>query len=464
MCNLAVAPPILTCGRPQFRCGSLYNKPNRFRQRLVLPKGAGKDDNNEVGEKTSARDDNENGSKTGMQEKRDRESSLGDGEKSFQLPRSTINKLRDEVFSLDTFFVTSVENYGTNGVVFGGNLRGDTKVTIATLRRRLAAAMDGDFELFLLKNREDSPVVVVIPAESANYQSSDAVDVALFVLLSLASVATTVNVMGGELFNAALLEAKFDPSQIENAIPGSIAALSVLVAHEVAHRIAAAQQKIDLAPPIPIPAGLGLLGSFGCITRFKSIVPDREILANVAVSGPLVGSGLSLVLMLAGILLTATGQGGVELETQSFRESFLVGLTGQLLFGDRLFTAETLDCNPVFIAGWAGLIINAINCIPAGELDGGRIFLSLFGRQAAAVMSIFSFIMLSVGSFVNGLALFWLLLVLTIQRGPTVPCQEEISDLEGNKKLKFACIFALLIPLFVLLPFPISNPAGLQPF
>ena len=37
-------------------------------------------------------------------------------------------------------------------------------------------------------------------------------------------------------------------------------------------------------------------------------------------------------------------------------------------------------------AGWAGLIINAINCLPAGELDGGRTFLGLFGRRAASRM------------------------------------------------------------------------------
>lgn len=34
----------------------------------------------------------------------------------------------------------------------------------------------------------------------------------------------------------------------------------------------------------------------------------------------------------------------------------------------------------------AGLIINAINCLPAGELDGGRTFLGLCGRRAASRM------------------------------------------------------------------------------
>jgi membrane-associated protease RseP (regulator of RpoE activity) len=30
---------------------------------------------------------------------------------------------------------------------------------------------------------------------------------------------------------------------------------------------------------------------------------------------------------------------------------------------------------------WAGLLINAINSIPAGELDGGRIAFAMWGRK-----------------------------------------------------------------------------------
>ena len=37
--------------------------------------------------------------------------------------------------------------------------------------------------------------------------------------------------------------------------------------------------------------------------------------------------------------------------------------------------------NPLIIWAWSGLLINAINSIPAGELDGGRISLALWGRK-----------------------------------------------------------------------------------
>jgi membrane-associated protease RseP (regulator of RpoE activity) len=54
------------------------------------------------------------------------------------------------------------------------------------------------------------------------------------------------------------------------------------------------------------------------------------------------------------------------------------------VFGERLFSADAVDVNPFFVAGWAGLIINSINLLPVGELDGQRIFLGMFGRRAAA--------------------------------------------------------------------------------
>lgn len=41
-----------------------------------------------------------------------------------RLPREVIQQLRDVVFGFDTFYVTGVENYEANGVLFKGNLRG----------------------------------------------------------------------------------------------------------------------------------------------------------------------------------------------------------------------------------------------------------------------------------------------------------------------------------------------------
>lgn len=373
-------------------------------------------------------------------------------DQQLQLPQNVISRLRDTVFSIDTLFVTSVENYGQNGVLFKGNLRGDPATAHAKLAARLQEAMS-DYRLFLLEDQEEKPVAVVIPRESAQVNVNPVAEAALAVVLGGVSVVTTLNVMGAELFNAALLTARYDPELVAAALPGTVATLAIIAAHELGHVVGAKRAGLELSPPIAIPAGLGLLGWFGSITRIRSAVPNREALATVTAPGPLAGAAVSLGLFLVGLALTAGGIGGVEVDSESFRESLLVGGVTQLVFGDRVFTTAALNCNPFLVAGWAGLIVNAINSIPAGELDGGRLFLALFGRRAASRMSTISFFFLGIFGFNSSLSLFWLLLVLTLQRGPIVPCDEELSPLKDGP-LKWASLAALALPLLVLLPYP----------
>lgn len=57
-------------------------------------------------------------------------------EKSMQLPPEVIQRLRNVIFGFD-FFVTSVENYQANGVIFKGNLRGDPSVVYDRIATRL---------------------------------------------------------------------------------------------------------------------------------------------------------------------------------------------------------------------------------------------------------------------------------------------------------------------------------------
>jgi hypothetical protein len=76
-------------------------------------------------------------------------------------------------------------------------------------------------------------------------------------------------------------------------------------------------------------------------------------------------------------------------------------------------------------------------------------------------MSAFTFFLIGIGGFTNSLALFWLLLVLTLQRGPVVPCEEELTVLPEKSFIKIASLVALLIPFLVLLPYPFA-PTPIQ--
>lgn len=59
----------------------------------------------------------------------------------------------------------------------------------------------------------------------------------------------------------------------------------------------------------------------------------------------------------------------------------LLYFIAKLVLGDVLKEGATIAVNPLVIWAWAGLLINAINSIPAGELDGGRISFAIWGRK-----------------------------------------------------------------------------------
>ena len=71
--------------------------------------------------------------------------------------------------------------------------------------------------------------------------------------------------------------------------------------------------------------------------------------------------------------------------------------------------------NSLLVAGWAGLVVNALNCIPAGELDGGRIALAVFGRRTYNVLGLATTGVLAATALASSLSFYWVGLVLFLQ-------------------------------------------------
>ena len=71
-------------------------------------------------------------------------------------------------------------------------------------------------------------VAVVLPLASVVPQVQPASEALLALLFGVTTLATTLNINGAELFNAALLTVGWDPEAVQGAVPGTLAFLSIL--------------------------------------------------------------------------------------------------------------------------------------------------------------------------------------------------------------------------------------------
>nr|CAB3472266.1 unnamed protein product [Digitaria exilis] len=324
-----------------------------------------------------------------------------------RIPKATIDILKDQVFGFDTFFVTSQEPYEVNcwgimgGVLFKGNLRGKPSKSYEKITNRLENKFGDQYKLFLLINPEDEkPVAVVIPRQTLQPETT--------------------------------------------AVPEWFAAASfglVTIFTLLLRNVPVLQDNL-----------LYEIGSFGAITRIVNIVRNREDLLKLAAAGPLAGFSLGFVLLLLGFILPPSDGLGLVIDPTVFHESFLVGGLAKLLLGDALKEGTQLSVNPLVLWAWAGLLINAINSIPAGELDGGRISFAIWGRKISSRLSSLTVGLLGIAALFNDVAFYWVVLIFFLQRGPIAPLSEEITDPENN--YIGIGVAVLLFGLLVCLPYP----------
>ena len=218
----------------------------------------------------------------------------------------------------------------------------------------------------------------------------------------------------------------------------------ILIAHEISHRLLAKRHNVRLSVPFFLPTWQ--IGSFGAITRFESLLPNRNALFDVAFAGSAVGWGLSLVLLTIGLVLSHPGS-LFQVPTQFFQGSILVNSLAQIVFGEGL-QKSLIDVHPLTIIGWLGLVINALNLLPAGQLDGGRIVQAIYGRKTARRATIVSLIVLGIITLINpenSLPLYWVIVIIFLQRDLERPSLNELTEPDDTR-----AALGLLILFFML--------------
>ncbi|XP_025014489.2 probable zinc metalloprotease EGY2, chloroplastic isoform X1 [Ricinus communis] len=348
-------------------------------------------------------------------------------DESFRIPKGTIDILKDQVFGFDTFFVTSQEPY-EGGVLFKGNLRGKAAKSYEKLTNRMQNKFGDEYRLFLLVNPEDDrPVAVVVPRKTLQPETTAVPEWFAAGAFGLVTIFTLL-LRNVPALQSNLLSTFDNLELLKDGLSGALITALILGVHEVGHILVAKSSDVKLGVPYFVPSWQ--IGSFGAITRIVNIVPKREDLLKVAAAGPLAGFALGFVLFLVGFVLPPSDGIGLVVDASVFHESFLAGGIAKLLLGDALKEGTPISVNPLVIWAWAGMLINAINSIPAGELDGGRILFAIWGRKASARFTAVSIGLLGISALFNDVAFYWVVLIAFLQRGPIAPLSEEITDPE----------------------------------
>ena len=189
-----------------------------------------------------------------------------------------------------------------------------------------------------------------------------------FVLFAL-TVATTTGV---PMF--------FNGHPLPQALAFSVPLMTILLAHEFGHYIAARIHRVPASLPYFVPLPLPPLGTMGAVILMPGEIKSRNALLDIGAAGPLAGLVVALPVLAYGIITSPIQRlpetGGYVAEGHSLLYAgMLYALKGPIAEGYDIFLS------PTAFAGWAGLLVTMLNLIPSLQLDGGHVAHALLGDR-----------------------------------------------------------------------------------
>jgi membrane-associated protease RseP (regulator of RpoE activity) len=236
-----------------------------------------------------------------------------------------------------------------------------------------------------------------------------------------------------------------------DGLPFAISLLAILAAHELGHYFMARHLGAPVSLPYFIPMPLGPFGTLGAVINMPAPARNRRQLLMIGMAGPLAGLAVAIPVLLYGLSLSEVvplPDGGYTMEGNSILYSLLKYIT----FGQWLpSNGVDVFINEIAFAGWAGLLVTALNLIPAGQLDGGHVLYALFGERGARVVYL---VVLGALVFLSARWpgwLLWLALLFLFGR-LRMPPLDDVTELREGQRVLAALMLVLFAVVFTPAP------------
>jgi membrane-associated protease RseP (regulator of RpoE activity) len=338
----------------------------------------------------------------------------------------------------------------------------------------------------------DKQVIFLVPSPVIpNFGSKIYINIILFIVTVFSVMLTGVDVPADLIPASGILSMADRFHYIFTGWPFALSMMGILFAHEMGHYVMCRYYKIPATLPFFLPAQLlSPLGTLGAFIMMRGIPKNKRLLFDVGVAGPIAGLVIAVPVLFIGLSLSHLGTVGPAAPgTSGFLEgnSLFYLFSKYMVFGKLLPAPVSMNGLPPFLywlqyyltshpipfngmdvmlhnvafAGWAGLLVTALNLVPVGTLDGGHVAYGLFGEKARRIFPIaigtliaLSFLpvlfTLSLSAF-NFSWLLWIFILFWLGNVRTQPL-DDITPLDGKRR---ALGFAMLIVfLLVFAPIP----------
>ena len=343
---------------------------------------------------------------------------------------------------------------------------------------QLAEALQPSDITPLFRKEKDQHVVLLVPGVIRPQPSKTWVNILLFGLTMLSVFfAGAYYTLGTEYQGPADLTLQslkpYLPSVIVGGLAFMVSLLAILVAHEFGHYLAGRYHRTHVTLPyfIPLPIGLGTMGAF---IRLKEPPKNKRILLDIGIAGPLAGLVVAIPVLIIGLMLSKVSAIPAQLPPgtglQIEGNSLLYLLAKFLVFGKLLpapgsysglsalqywvmyfFTGHPLPLggvdvmlSPVAWAAWAGLLVTALNLIPAGQLDGGHLIYVLLGKRANVLLPFILVFLVLLGFVWSGWWL-WAFLIFILGRLHAEPLDQITPLNPGRRALAWLGIIMFIL-------------------